>query len=173
MNGCPTLAAFLFLRLGWEKKSLLGLRPSRLDRLRSVELLEVRLEARRQLRRRLVVSRLVGPRVARIQYLRRNIRATHRNAQPEGRLGLKLHLAQSAVERRIHQRPRNLQTHALANAELPAGPTSIDQPARSLLLREPLSEHLRINARGERQEGRGEASRKTRRRVLDARLSPR
>src|ERR1035437_2127035 len=166
MFGCPTLAAFLLLRLGWKGEPLLCLRSRRPDRLRSIELLEVLLKARRQLGSRLVVSCFVGPCIARIQNLRRNIGAAHRNAQPKRRLGHKLHLAQPAVERRIHQRARNLQAHALAHAKLAAAPAGVHQPARSLMLRQPLAQHLRINPRRQRQKRRAKASRKLRHGVL-------
>jgi len=51
----------LNLRPKWKREQLLSLRSSRADRLRSIELLEVRLKARRQVGRRLVVAFLVGP----------------------------------------------------------------------------------------------------------------
>src|ERR1017187_2510099 len=74
---------------------LLSLRTRRANRFRRVELFEVGLEAARQLRSCLVVRCLVRPRVARIQNLRRNLWAAHRNLQPEGRLSGKLHLVQT------------------------------------------------------------------------------
>ena len=127
------------------------------DGLRRFKFLEVFLELTCQLGGGAVVGSFVGPGVAGVQNLAGDARATDWNVQAEGGFLNEFDLIQSAFERGIDEGAGDFEAHALACAKGAAGPAGIDQPAGGVVLPEALAEHLGIDVRGERQEGRTEA----------------
>src|SRR6516165_6670447 len=131
----PALTAFEPPTTGFQQLMLLQRPGSRgLDLRRRVEVLKVLLEAVAQIVSSAIVGSLVGPRIARIQYLRRHAVTELRNRKSEGWLDGKVVANQLTFHRCIYHRSRVRDAHAPADAIAPALPACIDQPTLCIVL---------------------------------------
>ena len=127
---------------------------------------QCRRETADQVARRVVVGLLVGPGVAWPQHLARHVGAGVGHGQAEARVDAHRRRRQPAVERGMQQRAGVLDLHPAADAVGAAAPTGVDQPAIGLVALDPFAEHLGVDRRMARHEGRAEAGRKCRLRLV-------
>ena len=93
-----------------------------------------------------------------------------RDPEREDVVGAVLGVVELARERRVEEAARRLDRHPVPLAVRPARPARVDEPDGRAVPVELLAEHPRVHGRGLRQEGRAEARRERRLRLLHADL---
>src|ERR1035441_160344 len=101
-------------------------------------------EPRRQRPILAVVSLAVRPGAGRVEDLLRNAFEFHGDLETEDRVGPVFHRLQLCRERGIQQGARVAYADALADAERPARPPGVDQPAGDVVLQKARLEHLPV-----------------------------
>ncbi len=105
-----------------------------------------------------VIGAFVGPILARVEELRRNVWTLFGYRQSKDALGLELRTGRQATEGRFDKRAGVGKRNSFTNTVLPSDPAGVDQPAFALVLANSSSEHFRILARPEWKKGRTEAT---------------
>ena len=113
---------------------------------------------------------MVGPGVARIEHVVRHARHGVRNRKPEKRFALEGRILQAAVDCGIDHRARVGDRHPLTDAVGAPGPAGVDEPAGHAMLRDALTEQLRIHGGLVHHERRAETGRERCGRFEDALL---
>src|SRR5262245_52503373 len=141
-----------------------------LRRLRAELRLEVVPEHRSELAGFPVVLRSLAPRRARIEQPRLDAGHRQRHLEPEEVVDPVPDARELPRERSLQKGARRRDGHPLADAERTAGPAGVDEPDSRAVAVELLAEHVRVDARGLREERRAEAGRERRLGLGDADL---
>ena len=115
-----------------------------------------------------VIRRFVRPGVLRSEYLRGNVRTALRYVYVEQRIEIVFDVIEVTVQRRRDHGSREFEADPLAYAVTAAGPSGVDEEDVGAGAAHALAEHLRINARIEREERSAEAGRERSLRLGDS-----